>query len=364
MLFAKEKPPNSMLSSQAFCAYPFTRFKITCEGNATMCCYQERKCLGNILEQGFEQVWFGPIAQAIRQETLQNQLHPLCKIDACPFYHRPQLQPTTIHHRVFPTQFEIDLPSQHCNIGGENPSPDNPACIMCERHTNYIKQEDRLDAVCEMLKPYVQYVDAIHIQGVAEPFWKERIFDILGLLEVDRFKDRLTISTTTNGTLMNAERRKRFLAYPRSNITFSLDAAKPETYRVIRRVDMFDRILDNLFSYAVERRRGLQGLSIHNNINLLNVNEVVGMVEIAARARVDVLDFNPTCETPVIMVDRSNVKIFRDAQKSIIEAARKFGVKTTFMRNLTLDLDDTPWPTGTLANTGEVLPLVQLSLPM
>lgn len=338
MLKIQENPIRYPSVVHAFCSYPFVRLKATCVGDVTMCCYQERKCLGNLFEKSFEEIWFGTVAEAIRADTLRNFLHPMCKVSACPFYHR-ELHGKAVSYQGYPGQYEIDLPTQHCNIGGENPSPENPACIMCERHTNYIRQTDRLNEVCGFLRPHIGHVHAVHIQGIAEPFWKDRIFEVINQLGIEPLKSRIRISTTTNGTLMTEERRKQLLSYPLSCITWSLDAATPETYVKIRRVPMYEKIVENLLAYCRERRSPDQTVHIHNNINLLNVDEVVGMVELAHKAKVDLIDFNPTISVPTICVDPYNVRVFRDAQKRIIEAARRLEVKTTFMRNLTLDYD-------------------------
>lgn len=338
--FTVVKKPT-VRTANTFCTYPFQRLKVTCEGDVTMCCFQERKCLGNLLEKSFEDIWFGETADAIREATANNELHALCKIDACPYFHR-QPAPTEITYQEYPTELEIDLPSQHCNIGGERPSHTNPACLMCERHTNFVWQEDRLDAVCGRLRPFVKWLNAVHIQGVAEPFWKNKIFQVITLLGLDKYRDKTFISTTTNGTLMNKAKRSQFLEYPLSSLTWSIDAATPQTYRKIRRVDLYDKIIDNLMAYSEERKPN-QVLRIHNNINLLNIDEVEGMVEVAAKAKVDVIDFNPTCAVPVICVDHENVKMFRDAQFKIVETAKRLGVKATFLRNLTLHYDTIDW---------------------
>lgn len=327
-------------TTDGFCELPFKRMKITCDGYVTMCCYQKRKCLGNILEKSFDDIWFGELAQKIRSETEKNRLHKTCQVSGCPFLNT-NLIGKKILYNSYPISFEIDLPSQHCNIGGLTPNSSNPACIMCERHTNFIHQEDRLNEVCEKISPYVKYVESIHIQGVSEPFWKNRIFEIIDLLKIEK-NSHIRISTTTNGTLMNQDHRKMFLEFPLSSITWSLDACTPETYVKIRRVDMYDKIIENLMAYSQERTPD-QILRIHNNINLLNVHEVEGMMEIAAKANVDVIDFNPTCSIPVICVDKDNVKVFRKAQIKIIELAEKLNINTTFTRNLTLHYDDTDW---------------------
>src|SRR6185312_17254025 len=113
------------------------------------------------------------------------------------------------------------------------------------------------------------------------------------------------------------------------------DAGTPETYVKIRRLDVFDRVLENLMAYAEERKAYPRaGLVIHNNINLLNVDEVVEVVRIAARAKVDLLLFNPTAGIAEhILVNEQNAPRFKDAQKKIEAEAARLGVPLSF-----------PWP--------------------
>lgn len=322
----------------AFCEYPFTRLKVTCEGNVTMCCFQTRACLGNLLRQSLEDIWFSKKAEQIRKETEEGRLHKLCKVSSCPFFRRNHLQDKVVSQKKYPSQFEIDIPTQHCNIGGYNPTEKNPACIMCERHTTKgWHQNDRLQEVCEKLKPYMRYVEAVHIQGIAEPFWKDYIFDVLSWLDFDKYKSGCRVTSTTNGTVMTEKRRERFLQYPRSNLVWSLDAGSPEIYKKIRRVDMYDKIIENLKAYSYNRNSRLQEVMIHNNINLINIGDVEKMVEAAAYCNVDRLDINATYAIPKICVNERNADMFRDAQKRIMEKAREVGVYVTFMRDLSLN---------------------------
>jgi hypothetical protein len=303
-----------------------------------MCCFQYRKSLGNILKEGFQGIWFGPIAESVRNETLAKRFHPSCQTQSCPYLHLKELPMQETEFKQFPVEFELDLPNQHCNIGGLDPTEEHPACLMCERHLFYEKQEDRLDEVCALLNPYVKHIRALHIQGIAEAFWKDRIFEVLEKLGVPQYKKQITISTTTNGTILNEARRKRWFTYPRSVITFSIDAATSETFKLIRRVDMFDKVVETMKSYAKEKKKGQQ-LRIHNNINLLNIHEVVGMVKLGAECGVDNIDFNPTYNTPGICIEQETAYLFAQAQEKITQASKDYGVKVSFMRNLTLDFE-------------------------
>lgn len=326
-------------SVETFCTYPFQRLKITPEGDVTMSCFQEKKCLGNILKEGntVQKIWQSPLAKEVREHTERGELHPTCQITSCPFFNPSNRKPIEVDTCDHPLEFEIDLPSQHCNIGKENPTKKNPACLMCERHRlKDFHQEDRLQEICAKLKPHMRNIRQLHIQGIAEPFWRDYIFEVLDWLGFGYHKYRCSITTTTNGTLMNKKTRTRFLDYPSSTLTWSLDAGSPEIFRVIRRLNAYPAIVKNLKGYMRERTPA-QKVHIHNNINTINIVDVEKMVELAAETEVDRLDFNPSYYVPAIEVNEDNVHMFKDAQEKIIKRAEELGVRVTFMRPLTLD---------------------------
>jgi hypothetical protein len=327
-----------------------------------MCCFQDRKSLGNILQTSLEDMWNGPIAQAIRQTTSKGSLHKTCQVFSCPFFHKKEQAMSPIQLSKFPIELELDLPNQHCNIGGENPTSDTPACLMCERHLDWVRQEDRLQEICARIRPYVQYLRNIHIQGVAEAFWKDRFFEILEWLDLPPGQDKVRVSTATNGISFSESRRKKFLGYPLSFLCFSVDAATPETYKLIRRVDMFEKLKGNLLAYSRERNPNGQKLIIHNNINLLNINEVVGMVELAAQANCHI-DFNPTYAAPAICVDQWNASLFKKAQDDIVEAASRLGVSVSFLRSLTLDFEVKPLERHVVSSNDLTRPAKILGVP-
>jgi MoaA/NifB/PqqE/SkfB family radical SAM enzyme len=342
----------------AFCAYPFQRVRVTAEGNVAMCCFmrpdplkaESEAYVGNVLENSFDEIWFGDVAESIRKETLAGRLHNKCRTPGCPFSSLKSPFPKTqIIYNEYPTFLEIDLPNTHCNVGGLNPDPiKSPACIMCERSSPFFRPEkDHLFDVLERIKYIVPNLHQIHIQGIAEPFYESRqfgylLFDILDLLEFDKYAHQITISVTTNGTLLKRSVRQEYLnRVPHSITNFSIDAATPETFKSIRIFDCFDKIIENLYDFSKERVRERQFLRIHNNINIMNVHEVIGMVHIAHKANVEYVEFNPTDGfNHKILVNEDNCGIFRKAQLDIIDECNKLEVPYNFIRPLDLGMTE------------------------
>jgi MoaA/NifB/PqqE/SkfB family radical SAM enzyme len=234
-------------------------------------------------------------------------------------------------------------------VGGLNPDPvKSPACIMCERSAPHFRPEkNHLMQVLEKIKHIVPNLCQIHIQGIAEPFYQTRqdgylLFDVLDALDFDSYAEKITLSVTTNGMLLKKSVREQYLKRaPHSITNFSIDAATPQTFKAIRIFDCFEKVIENLYDFSKERVRERQFLRIHNNINMMNVHEVLGMVDIAHKANVEYVEFNPTNGfNHKILVNETNCGLFAKAQRDIIERCEALGVPYNFIRPLDLGLTD------------------------
>lgn len=342
----------------AFCEYPFNRCRVTCEGNISFCCFmrpdplqsEEDAYVGNVLQSTFDEVWFSPIAEEVRRDTLEGKLHKKCQCPGCPYLPLKKPYPKqNVVYNEYPTFLEIDLPNTHCNVGGLRPDPvTSPACIMCERASPHFRPEkNHLFEVLERIKHIVPNLAQIHIQGISEPFYQTRqdgylLFDVLDTLDFDRHANQITLSVTTNGTLFKKSVRQEYLKRaPHSITNFSIDAATPETFKAIRIFDCFEKVLENMYAFSAERVRERQFLRIHNNINTMNVHEVVGMVRIAHKANVEYVEFNPTNGfNHKILVNESNCGRFAKAQQEIVAECERLGVPYNFIRPLDLGLTE------------------------
>jgi MoaA/NifB/PqqE/SkfB family radical SAM enzyme len=304
--------------------------------------------IGNLLENTFDEIWFGQVAEEIRQHTIEGKLHKKCRCPGCPFVAMKAPYPKkNVVYNEYPNFLEIDLPNTHCNVGGMSPDPiTSPACIMCERSAPHFKPEkNHLFEVLDKLKHIVPNLHQIHIQGIAEPFLITRqdgylLFDVLDALDFDAYKEKITLSVTTNGTLFKKSVREEYLRRaPHSITNFSIDAATPETFKAIRIFDCFDKVIENMNAFSKERVRDRQFLRIHNNINIMNVHEVVGMVQLAHRANVEYVEFNPTNGfNHKILVNKNNCGLFAKAQQDIIDECKRLNVPYNFIRDLDLGL--------------------------
>lgn len=338
------------MESQLFCPYPVNRIRVTSEGKVAMCCFQRADpnnptydpYIGDLTKNSFDEIWFSDLAEEIRQETISGNLHKKCQCPGCPFLSMNKPYPKkNVTYNEYPNFLEIDLPNTHCNVGLADPNESHPACVMCERAAPWFKPEqNNLNIILKKISPLMSNLTQIHIQGLAEPFWKGLLFQILDELNFDDYKYKCTISVTTNGTIFNQKCRSEYLnRCPNSITNFSIDAATAETYKNIRILPLFDQVLDNLYAFSKERVKSRQFLRVCNNINLMNIHEAVDMVRIAAKADVNFIEFNPTDGFNwKILVNESNCGRFYKVEEDIKKECEKLKVPYNFIRPLDLGM--------------------------
>ena len=230
---------------------------------------------------------------------------------------------------------EIELPNFHCNVGGTDPLTGQPACLVCPRNLPDFRPEtDRVDAVCRNTRGIMERVAVLRFSGVAEPFWKGRIFELLAGLGVGPTSD-LKVFVTTNGTLLDETvTEKWFATVPSSEIAFSIDATRPSTYVKLRRIAEFEKVVRQMDHYCRTRNPDRHVAVLCNQVNLINLDEVPRMVQMT---RDHFLHYLQLCLTrPVgrgleeICLNDRNVEAFRRARREASEQAMKLGVNVVF----------------------------------
>lgn len=354
-----------------FCSNPHNKVILNSWGDVSMCCYQMVQ-LGRLDEKTeILDLWRGPLAKQIRKETEEGRLHPVCgKGTACPYkIQEKKSGPVTIYgDSLYPTWLEICLPDRHCNIGGYEPSEKNPACIMCIRNFVKPEQEDLTEFLCQKARPLMPYLTQFSVLGIAEPFWKDAVFYIMNKVGFENEKHRIRFTTNTNGTCLNERTARRFFdCVEWSDISWSLDAATPETHVKIRRLDALDLVVKNLKQW-IEIRKEIgkadhHRVTIYNNINLINVHEMVQMVEMAASLGVDGITMLPTYDQAglvnlgELILTEKNVDIFKDNAARAKQRAMELGVKLHYIK---------PFDVAPLVDQSEakgVSDLIQLNIP-
>ena len=334
---------------KSYCNVPFIRFRIDFDGQYHSCCHQNGY-YGNIFKEGktIDELFKGQLLREVKVATLNNELHKICNNNQCPLYKTNLIKEYEVDPVAkYPKQIEMALSPRMCNIGGKNPTP-NTACAMCPRSSKIWMQPyldgtipDRTDEVLEFIKPTFPTLETFTILGIIEPFYQNQIFNIFDKVEFKKYRDQIKVWTFCNATLFGEKVQERYYEYVKKSVFgFSVDAATPETYKKIRRLDYFNVVKRNLTSYFKKCREDDERWDesfIANNINMWNVHEVSDMVRYAKEVGAPHIQFTPTHSEDqgynlpkTQFCNKNNWQIFDEAQEKAIEVAKEIGQSIHF----------------------------------
>lgn len=335
---------------KSYCDLPFTRLKIDDDGSYQSCCHQSIY-YGNFIKDNItlEEAMESTILRDIRVAVLNSKLHTHCINTQCPMYYKDLTnKPHNVSLLKYPKQIELSLPSTWCNIGGLKPTPDT-ACIMCPRSSKHYMSRyadgtviDNTDKLLEIIKPAMPYLQTFTVLGIAEPFYKGRIFDVFDKLEYKKYKDNIYFWTFCNGSLFGDQNQDRYLNeyVNRGNIGFSIDASTPETYQKIRRLDYYKTITRNLEKYfnKVNNFSEKRDWSFTTyNINKINLHEMEDMVRFSHNIGANRTEFSLTYTSDLgmalnkdLLCNENNWQEFWEMQQRVEQLAKELNYKVDF----------------------------------
>lgn len=331
---------------KSYCIFPFNRMKIEAGGEYSSCCHQG-SFYGNLITDNItlEEAFKVQSLVDVKSSALTNKLHSLCNNDKCPMFYTERERVHDVWLSKYPKEIELSLPSTWCNIGGLNPTPET-ACIMCPRssmkYMNSLPKEDYTDLLLEKIKPAIPHLQALSILGVAEPFWKGKVFDALDKLDWKTHKEGKWFWTYCNGSIFGDKYQDMFLnEYTSlSSIGFSIDAATPETYKKIRRIDFLPTIQRNLekfFKKVHDLEPGRDTSFTAYNINLLNLHEMEDMLRFGNNIGVYKVQFTLTYISDEgmalksnLMCNESNWQQFWEMQQRVEQLAKELNQRVEF----------------------------------
>ena len=129
-------------------------------------------------------------------------------------------------------------------------------------------------------------LERVVLHGIGEPLLNAEIFEI-----VEYLKTRAsTVLFNSDAISLTARRARRLIESGLDEYRVSLDAATRQTYRRLRGVDQFDRVVANvrrLVELARELDRSLPRVSLWFTASRANLDELLAFVRLAADLRVD-----------------------------------------------------------------------------
>lgn len=155
--------------------------------------------------------------------------------------------------------------SAHCNI----------SCGFCDGPLG--KYGDLTDQRRDEIVAWLPTLLSFGVSGPGEPLMNKNFLYLLGHIS-DVGYPALSVSLTTNGTLMTPAFLERHRNVPWGSVRFSLNAGSAETYRRMTGKDFFPRILENLGALCVLRQRSPRRFPI-------TVSLVLGSVQMGDLAR-------------------------------------------------------------------------------
>lgn len=336
---------------KVYCSLPFHRMKINSDGEYQSCCHQT-SYYGNLINENIDvkEGFNKDLLKDVQESIINNKLHEICNTTRCPFYTSQDKLDELAHHEIEledqPIDFEISLASTHCNIGGTNPTPET-ACSMCPRASKtFMEMEPSIDLteiILDKLKPFMDKVKCLNVQGIAEPFWKGKVLEVLEKLEFKKYRDIIHFWSFTNGTVFGDKIQDEFIKTVRyGSLGFSIDAATPETYIKVRKLNYFKTIERNLKKYF-EKTKDFKNKNqyLHSfttyNINMLNVHEMEQMVRWSQSLGADRTEFTLTfigaAEFPMgseNVCNEKNWQIFWEGQQKAMKVAKELNYEVTF----------------------------------
>jgi sulfatase maturation enzyme AslB (radical SAM superfamily) len=249
----KKFPPKNLKGY--FCLSPFINIHISVIGEVHLCpCpgWGDTR-IGNILTETLEQMLSSPKAQRIRQSIIdgtydycdENQCALIINgnlntADTLPLNVARQIEDASLHDMPYEIALNVD---STCNL----------SCPSCRTKVTKISEEDiaRQEEISQRIfqnifsKPSSQRIHLV-TSGAGEVFSSPMIQSFLGLLNLKDFPN-IAISLHSNGLLAEKNwHRVKHIESAISNVTISVDAARPDTYEKIRRGGQWPDILRSL----------------------------------------------------------------------------------------------------------------------
>jgi pyruvate-formate lyase-activating enzyme len=295
---AQVDPPPAPDLQGRFCSHPFDNLETTPGGQAYFCCPAWLPVpIGNLEEQSAEELWNSPAAQDIRRSILDGS-YRYCSRMHCPKITGCQLPRsddlTNQEHRTFVAGRRTLLMRGPKRLALNHDRSCNLSCPSCRTRMIVARklEQERLNAMADrVLMPLVERARKVHVTGSGDPFGSAHFRYLLRQIGARRPAD-LRLELQTNGLLLAQSWDELGLDGLVDSLSVSIDAARPETYAVVRRGGDFERLLDNLSFVAGLRAAGRVGrVRLDFVVQTLNFREMPDAADLVRRFGFDGLKF-------------------------------------------------------------------------
>jgi len=259
--------------TDTFCPVPFGRFDVGPAGDVALCCALFiQKRAGNINENDPDAIWNGEAAQEIRASIHDGTYRHCDKIRCNRFEHglvdltksdevllgESKAYTVTSLETGYMDVETLTLARTKATVVPTGPRLVNLAfdqtcnliCPSCRTDMISAKpaERDRLTRLAdEKIMPMLKDTQLLVVTGSGDPFASKTFRHIMHSLDMSK-QPQLKLKIMTNGVLFTpAEWEKISHLWGHiCSVTVSIDAARPETYAVVRRGGNWDKLQANL----------------------------------------------------------------------------------------------------------------------
>lgn len=291
--------PSTWLRER-FCPLPWTLAEIHSDGSVYVCCprYSDGKKIGNIFTDSPMEIWNSETAQKFRAGILDGDF-AMCHPTLCPSLAGRDLPKREATHDPYLNeviaQAAIVAPRGPRHVKLAHDDSCNLSCPSC-RDRMIVAKSDRQRELDRILKtfilPFLKDCASIELAGDGDPFASKHYRDIL-LMTAETYP-HLGISLHTNAVLCDEDNWERLKLGNRvHSVLVSIDAAREQTYRIVRRGGDWGRLTENLALLREKRRAGrIRKLTLAFVVQGGNFREMAEFVALGKDLGVDAVSFS------------------------------------------------------------------------
>ncbi len=280
-----------------FCPNPFTTLETTHTGLAFVCCPVWLPTpIGN-LDSDPVRLWSGPIAEKIRASIIDGSFRYCDHLNCSRITNRSLPRRDSEAARAiledFAAKGPAGMPPKYVTLSHDKSC--NLSCPSC-RASVYVAnkaKQAKLDELTESsILPLLRRAEVVNITGSGDPFGSNHFRNLIKRLSEPDFC-HLKIDLHTNGQLWDERAWAELGLQGRVRYAqISIDAARADTYAIVRRGGNFERLLNNLALVKRLRQSGeISYLEFSMVVQAQNFREMKEFVHLGRAFAADTISF-------------------------------------------------------------------------
>ncbi|MDR3408784.1 MAG: SPASM domain-containing protein [Methylovirgula sp.] len=287
-----------------FCSNPWTYCEIYAGGGVYICCpaWNYNKHVGNIFYESFDEIWNSAQAQLFRAGILDGSFSA-CDHQKCPFIVSRSLPTIEQERHSWLAPIINDVLEHQRIVATKGPSvvkigydaSCNLTCPSCRDDMILAKkaEQEKLNNIRDnFILPLLKDARVLVMSSDGDPFASNHYRDIMRI--TDETLPDLKLGICTNAVLLDERAWQDCHLEGRvTRVQVSIDAAKEETYKWVRRGGDFERLKRNLRFISEKRQtsNGFSGFDILFVVQACNYREMPDFVRLGQELNVDSVQF-------------------------------------------------------------------------